>query len=115
MSKKNLLIALLLSGLASLAPFSPASAHGPAPGRVFDRIDRNDDGRLGPAERHRARYLYKRIDVNDDGRIGPRERHYARDLRRTADHNGDGRIGPRERHHTRHVLNRVDRRNGHGH
>ncbi len=114
MNIKNPALALVMATLVSLAPVGPAAAGGVSAARAFDRIDRNDDGRLGPVERHRARYLYKRVDVNDDGRIGPRERHYARHLRRNADHNGDGRIGPRERRHTRRVLNRVDRHIGPG-
>ncbi len=106
--------ALVMAARASLALSGPAAADGVAVARAYDRIDRNDDGRIGPVERHRARYLYKRTDLNDDGRIGPRERHFAREVRRHADYNGDGRLGPRERRHTRRVLNQADRHIGPG-
>ncbi len=114
MNMKNPALTLVMAALASLALAGPAAADGVSVARAYDRIDRNDDGRIGPVERHRARYLYKRTDLNDDGRIGPRERHFAREVRRHADYNGDGRLGPRERRHTRRVLNQADRHIGPG-
>ena len=65
--------------------------------RAHDRLDRNDDGKVGPVERHRAKKVHDRVDRNGDGKVGPRERHRAKKVHDRVDRNGDGKVGPRER------------------
>ena len=113
MNKRILLTCAALTAGLSLTLSTPLLADTDTesiPQTRFDRLDRNDDGKLGPRERKHARYLHNRIDVNDDGRIGARERQYANNLRGKGDRNGDGHIGPREHRANHKFLNRVDRR-----
>jgi len=41
--------------------------------RVFNHIDKNNDGIIGPREFKHAKNIYHRIDINNDGKITKRE------------------------------------------
>lgn len=43
-----------------------------------NRLDVNDDGKVGPLEAERARRVHERVDRNDDGKVQPGERQRAR-------------------------------------
>jgi hypothetical protein len=66
-----------------------------------EKIDKTDDGKIGPLEKQRAKAIGGRIDRNDDGRVRRGGRKSARakrqGLRERADRNDDGRVGRIER------------------
>ena len=65
--------------------------------RIHDRMDRNDDGKIGRREWKRAKRVHDRIDRNDDGKVGRREWQRAKRVHDRLDRNDDGRVGKRER------------------
>jgi hypothetical protein len=62
----------------------------------FERLDRNDDGRIGKRER-----AFNHADRNKDGELSRRERGI-----RHADRNRDGHLNRREARHLRHHRGR---------
>ncbi len=97
-SRSGFMPLMLLACVAVL--FAPVSlqAQEPVPDRPrLERLDRNDDGRIGPRERQLGKQIRTRLDRNGDGRLGPREWRLGKKMHNRMDRNGDGRVGPKER------------------
>jgi Ca2+-binding EF-hand superfamily protein len=59
--------------------------------KLFDSVDRNDDGKIQPKERVQARRTIQRVDRNDDGKLDPKERIQARKALERGDRGDPGR------------------------
>ncbi len=77
-------------GWTGLGFAEPAHPHRDA---VFDRLDRNNNGNLGPREKKLGRTLRHQKEIPGHGPKARKERRIHR-----ADKNHDGVVGPRERH-----------------
>ncbi len=86
----GMIMAFFTVGWTPLGFAEPAHPHRDA---VFDRLDRNNDGTLGPREKRLGRTLRHQKEIPGHGPKARKERRIHR-----ADKNRDGVIGPRERH-----------------
>ncbi|MFT4513131.1 MAG: hypothetical protein ACI89X_001671 [Planctomycetota bacterium] len=112
-AEKRALHKLLKARIAALKAQRKKDGAPPIPGAgtITDkpkasRLDRNSDGKVGRAERKRAKKIKNRVDNNNDGRVGPAERERAQRKKNRADRNDDGKVGPAERKRTKKARTR---------
>ena len=67
--------------IVSLCAYSPTGCGSRFEEGLMLFSDRNNNGKIGPRERQRARNTRQRLDRNNNGRVGPRERQRGRTIR----------------------------------
>lgn len=75
-------IGAFLAALLSVTAFAQTSAQQRRPGKRFQRLDRNQDGRISRDEWTRRPRAFDRLDLNHDGFITREELRLRRPRRR---------------------------------